>query len=162
MPGVNLVGDGERLPLADGCFDVVLAKAVLEHVRDAPAVVAEAHRVLKPGGFFYVELPFLYEYHPNPGDYLRLTRDGLKQLLGAFHEVECGSLLGPGQAMASLAAHGLALGLSLGRLSLFKFVHPFLTWLTAPLALLDLLLVPMAGSHAVAHHLWALARKASD
>ena len=40
----------ERLPFADGVFDVVVAADVLEHVPDLPAAVAELARVLAPGG----------------------------------------------------------------------------------------------------------------
>jgi 2-polyprenyl-6-hydroxyphenyl methylase/3-demethylubiquinone-9 3-methyltransferase len=43
---------GERLGLADGSFDVVVAADVLEHVNDLPRVIAEVGRVLRPGGTF--------------------------------------------------------------------------------------------------------------
>jgi 2-polyprenyl-6-hydroxyphenyl methylase / 3-demethylubiquinone-9 3-methyltransferase len=43
-------GQLERLPFADGVFDVVVAADVLEHVPDLPAAVAELARVLAPGG----------------------------------------------------------------------------------------------------------------
>jgi 2-polyprenyl-6-hydroxyphenyl methylase / 3-demethylubiquinone-9 3-methyltransferase len=42
--------DVARLPLADGCADVVSAGEILEHVTDLSTVVAEACRVLRPGG----------------------------------------------------------------------------------------------------------------
>lgn len=49
--GVTVVrGDAQALPLADACADVVVAGEVLEHVPDLAAAVAEACRVLKPGG----------------------------------------------------------------------------------------------------------------
>jgi 2-polyprenyl-6-hydroxyphenyl methylase/3-demethylubiquinone-9 3-methyltransferase len=49
--GVHVVrGDATRLPLDDGCADVVVAGEVLEHVTDAQALVAEVCRVLRPGG----------------------------------------------------------------------------------------------------------------
>ena len=43
-------GDVQRLPLADGVADVVVAGEVLEHVPDLEAAVSEACRVLRPGG----------------------------------------------------------------------------------------------------------------
>ena len=42
----------ERLPFRDGAFDAVVSADTLEHVDDVPRVVAEAARVLKPGGCF--------------------------------------------------------------------------------------------------------------
>ena len=42
--------DGARLPLPDGSFDLVYCMAVLPFVCDPAALVAEAHRVLRPGG----------------------------------------------------------------------------------------------------------------
>jgi 2-polyprenyl-6-hydroxyphenyl methylase/3-demethylubiquinone-9 3-methyltransferase len=47
--------DVTRLPLADGCADVVSAGEVLEHVADLRAVVAEACRVLRPGGLLVLD-----------------------------------------------------------------------------------------------------------
>jgi len=44
--------DAADLPFADGRFDVVVAGEVLEHVTDLEGVVAEALRVLRPGGTF--------------------------------------------------------------------------------------------------------------
>jgi 2-polyprenyl-6-hydroxyphenyl methylase/3-demethylubiquinone-9 3-methyltransferase len=38
------------VPLADGCADVVVAGEILEHVEDDVAVLAEAARLLRPGG----------------------------------------------------------------------------------------------------------------
>jgi 2-polyprenyl-6-hydroxyphenyl methylase/3-demethylubiquinone-9 3-methyltransferase len=47
---VPVQADVARLPLADGCADVVSAGEILEHVTDLSTVVAEACRVLRPGG----------------------------------------------------------------------------------------------------------------
>jgi SAM-dependent methyltransferase len=42
----------ERLPFADGAFDVVFARAVLHHTSDLDLACREMHRVLRPGGTF--------------------------------------------------------------------------------------------------------------
>jgi len=44
------VADGERLPYADGSFDVVLSHEVIEHVNNDRQALVEALRVLRPGG----------------------------------------------------------------------------------------------------------------
>ncbi|MEV1329520.1 methyltransferase domain-containing protein [Micromonospora costi] len=54
--GVTAVnGDVAAVPLADGCADVVSAGEVLEHVPDWRAAVAEACRLLRPGGLLVVD-----------------------------------------------------------------------------------------------------------
>jgi SAM-dependent methyltransferase len=51
--GPSLVlGDGMRLPFADASLDAVSAVWLLHLLPDAPAVVAECARVLRPGGVF--------------------------------------------------------------------------------------------------------------
>ncbi len=46
------VGVGEQLPFADASFDLVYCCDVLEHVNDLEQVIAEAARVLMPGGVY--------------------------------------------------------------------------------------------------------------
>ncbi len=45
-----LAGDMEKVPLADGVADVVLANASFNLTVDKEKALAEAHRILKPGG----------------------------------------------------------------------------------------------------------------
>lgn len=47
--------DAGALPLADGCADVVVAGEILEHVPDLSRAVAEACRVLRPGGLLVLD-----------------------------------------------------------------------------------------------------------
>jgi SAM-dependent methyltransferase len=42
--------DAERLPFGDESFDVLFGHAVLHHLPDPAAALAEFHRVLRPGG----------------------------------------------------------------------------------------------------------------
>jgi arsenite methyltransferase len=49
-PVEYLEGDALALPFADATFDAAVAIQVYEYVADMPGALAEAHRVLKPGG----------------------------------------------------------------------------------------------------------------
>ena len=44
-------------PFTDNMFDIVIAEHVLEHLTNLIPVVEELHRILKPGGLLYVEVP---------------------------------------------------------------------------------------------------------
>ncbi|MBC2732970.1 MAG: class I SAM-dependent methyltransferase [Desulfobacteraceae bacterium] len=48
MPVV--LGDAEKLPFKDGCFDGVMAKGVMHHLSDMASAAAEIARIIKPGG----------------------------------------------------------------------------------------------------------------
>ena len=49
-------GTAESLPFADGSFDLVTAYSVFHHLADHRPALAEAARVLRPGGVLYVDL----------------------------------------------------------------------------------------------------------
>ncbi len=54
--GVRAVrGSVLAVPLRDGCADVVVAGEILEHVEDDVAVLAEAARLLRPGGTLVID-----------------------------------------------------------------------------------------------------------
>ncbi len=81
---------GEDLPFDDGSVDVAVLNHIYEHVVDPEAVVADIHRVLRPGGLLYLgighrwqviephhRLPFLSWLPQGAADrYLRLTGKG--------------------------------------------------------------------------------------
>jgi len=50
-------GDVEKLPLADGSFDVAVATAVVEHLLHPTWMLREAYRVLREGGLFVLTTP---------------------------------------------------------------------------------------------------------
>jgi SAM-dependent methyltransferase len=54
LPVHIFVGDAQTLPHPDLCFDVVMARHMLYHVPAMGRAVAEAARVLCPGGYFVV------------------------------------------------------------------------------------------------------------
>ena len=45
-----VLGDSQRLPFADGAFDLVVGRSLLHHLPDPAKGVAEIHRVLRGGG----------------------------------------------------------------------------------------------------------------
>ncbi|HZI94609.1 MAG TPA: class I SAM-dependent methyltransferase [Patescibacteria group bacterium] len=61
--GVFLRGVGERLPLANGSFDLVLLIQTLDHSFDPVAVLSEARRVLRDGGLLGIMQSL---HHPAP------------------------------------------------------------------------------------------------
>ena len=54
--GRYLLADAAALPFADASFDLVVAYNTLMDVADMPAAVAEAARVLEPGGRFCISV----------------------------------------------------------------------------------------------------------
>lgn len=65
--------DIARLPFADGTFDLVLSRDGMEHFRNVPAVLAEAQRVLRPGGLFASEFaPYPTAWGHHLGAYVRV------------------------------------------------------------------------------------------
>jgi SAM-dependent methyltransferase len=52
--------DIHSIPFEDHTFDAVLCNHVLEHVRDDIQAMKEISRVLKPGGFAIMQVPFFY------------------------------------------------------------------------------------------------------
>jgi ubiquinone/menaquinone biosynthesis C-methylase UbiE len=56
-------GDATSLPFADNYFDCVYSFGVIHHIPDVNTVLAEVHRVLKPGGIFQVAVYHLFSVH---------------------------------------------------------------------------------------------------
>jgi SAM-dependent methyltransferase/uncharacterized protein YbaR (Trm112 family) len=98
-PRTRAIVDAHQIPYADGAFDGVVAQAVLEHVIDPGRCVAEIHRVTRPGGLLYVEVPFMQQVHGGPYDFTRWTKTGLRSLVRRFDELRSGAIGGPGTAL---------------------------------------------------------------
>lgn len=88
--GNHYVCDLAAIPVEDDRFDVVLFSQVLEHIVEPRAVLAELHRVLKPGGLIFASAPLFYEEHEQPYDFYRYTQFGLGRLFeeAGFQELE--------------------------------------------------------------------------
>lgn len=69
----DVQADAAVLPFAAASFDAVICAELLEHVADPAPVLAQAWRVLRPGGTLLISVPFLYRIHGHPYDYGRYT-----------------------------------------------------------------------------------------
>lgn len=83
ISAVDVIAPAEHLPFADRVFDVILCTEVLEHALEPTTAMRELARVLKPGGYLLLSVPFIYPIHEAPYDHWRFTSYGLRHLCQA-------------------------------------------------------------------------------
>ena len=75
-PGVDIVlPPGGSLPFQDSEFDAMVSSSAFEHTQFFWCAFTECIRVLKPGGFLYVNAPSNGVYHRYPADCWRFYPD---------------------------------------------------------------------------------------
>jgi SAM-dependent methyltransferase len=77
-PETLIYGDVGNLPFPDNWFDLITSVAAFEHFLDVPAVVADLHRVLRPGGVAWVCLHLFTS--PSGGHNLSFTEYPLRTI----------------------------------------------------------------------------------
>lgn len=99
-----------KVDLPEGEVDVVLSTQVLEHVHSPADYLAEAKRLLKPGGKLILSTHGFWKYHPDPTDFWRWTASGLNKLLvqSGFDVIEHVGVLGFASASACLFQDAVA------------------------------------------------------
>ncbi len=93
----DITADIQNLSLPDNSVDAIICIAVLEHVEEPQKAMKELYRILKPGGYCYLYVPFLYYYHPCENyydDFYRFTYGGIKYLTRDFQSVEIQNVRG--------------------------------------------------------------------
>ena len=100
----DLFWDGRTIPRAEASVDSCMATEVLEHCPDPAAVLAEANRVLRPGGFLFLTVPFLWPLHDVPYDEFRYTPFSMERLLASagFTEIKLTPLGGWNASLAQM------------------------------------------------------------
>lgn len=67
------------LPVPDNTYDHALLINILEHIYEYRQLLAEAHRILRPGGSVVIMVPFMFPFHPSPDDFWRFTISTLER-----------------------------------------------------------------------------------
>jgi len=107
---IYYVAKAESIPEKDDFFSLAISQEVIEHVADPNLAVREIFRVLKKGGKFYCQVPFIIGYHPGPNDFWRFTKEGLVALLSnaGFEILEIGIAVGAGTGFYRIAVEFFA------------------------------------------------------
>ncbi len=155
---VDVVGDGHHLPFLDNSFDGVIIEVVLEHIKDPEKVISEIYRVLKRDGYIYSVVPFLHDYHGYPGDYRRLSIEGMDLLFHQFEKEEIGVLRGPGVAMLNLLTTFPFLFTFSKSEKIFYITKGISICILFPIKFLDKLLIRNPQSHRLADTFYYLGR----
>ncbi|TAD90632.1 MAG: class I SAM-dependent methyltransferase [Bacteroidetes bacterium] len=80
---VDVVCEATEIPEPAAMYDTILCTQVLEHVSSPNLVIREAFRLLQPGGYFILSVPFAWELHEVPHDYYRYSKFGITELLSS-------------------------------------------------------------------------------
>jgi len=78
------------LPIEEAVANTVVAISVLEHLPKPQLMLNEAWRILRPGGYLVLQVPWQWCIHEAPHDYYRYSSYGLRYLLeqAGFEEVD--------------------------------------------------------------------------
>lgn len=87
---VTVIGDLHQLPFRSDMFDLIISEAVVEHCKKPWIVVEELNRILRVGGFIYVDAAFMQPLHSFPHHYFNMTKDGLEVLFERFRKLRSG------------------------------------------------------------------------
>jgi SAM-dependent methyltransferase len=155
---VDVICDATTLPFADGSFDGVVSTAVLEHVTDPTAAVAEIARVLRSRGLVYTEVPFMQQVHEGAYDFTRYTMAGHRRLMRAFDELGSGAVAGPATALVWSLEH-FALALVGSRRRLRPLAKATVRLLLGWIAVADRWLAPRPAGLDAASCTWFLGRR---
>ena len=124
-PIVDAVSRGENIPFASGVFDLVVCTQMLQYVPDPGAVIAEIHRLLKPGGYLFLSAPAI-ALRDADEECWRFFPHSLRHLLGQFGKLEISPEGG------NLVGFFRMLNTGVDVLVRYRFLRAFFHWTLCP------------------------------
>jgi uncharacterized protein YbaR (Trm112 family)/SAM-dependent methyltransferase len=158
-PGVDVVGDGHKLPYLDNSFDAAIGLTTLKHLRNPYTFVSELYRVVKPGGLVYAQCVLYDPYHRHPGDYVHFTTSGIVNLFSQFEPVETGVNTGPSYTVFKMLPYYVGCLLGGKSPTRYKMALYGSMWLLSPIRYLDHFLLDSPWKDYVAFSNYFLGRK---
>ncbi|MGI0076352.1 MAG: class I SAM-dependent methyltransferase [Nitrosopumilaceae archaeon] len=104
-PDVDIVCDIQDLPQSLGQFDGIICNGVLQYCQYPWRVAQEFYRVLRPGGYLFLDVPWVQPYCSNTPDRFRYSEHALRSIFRQFQIIEFGPSIRPGSAFAMLGVH---------------------------------------------------------
>jgi len=143
FPGENIyyVAKAEEIPEKSDFFSLAISQEVIEHIENPHIAIKEIYRVLKKGGKFYCQVPFIIGYHPGPSDFWRFTKEGITKLLEntGFEVLEIGISVGSGTGYYRISVEFFAGLISIFISKLYFPAKAFFAICLYPLKFLDIL-----------------------
>jgi hypothetical protein len=114
-------------------------------------------RVLAPGGYAHIVVPFCHPLHEYPRDFRRFTPDGIRVISGGLEVIEVGWRTGPTATLLVFLIEYVKAWLPWPAAR--ALAHGFLGWALFPLRYLDLPLMRSPRAGRIGNHLFAWLRK---
>jgi SAM-dependent methyltransferase len=149
--GVDIVADAQNMPqIPSESADCVFLVSVLQYIPAPERAIDEVFRILRPGGIFYVNVPFIFYYHDDPVDFYRFSLPGLELLCSRFERIASGSRRGPASTFVELLIRFLAILFSFNSEALYSANVYCGKWLLFWIKYLDIVI----ARYSVAYLMW--------
>lgn len=118
--------------IADGAYGVVVCTGLLEHVPDPHRLIADLHRILRPGGKLVISASAVFSFHEGPDNFFHFTPYSFRLLFRNWSGIEM--LRGASQPFETI---GILLQRILMQCEIFPPVRPLIEAMAGGMRHLD-------------------------
>lgn len=131
LGNVDIFASAYDIPVEPDSFQTVLMSELLEHLEEPGRAIAEAARVLEPGGHLILTTPLFWVLHEEPRDFYRYTPHGLRWLIeqSGLEVVEITPIAGQWSTLALMTSYALQRSLNWRLASVARVVQHVGMWL---------------------------------